>query len=267
MCALHYPLMLLTMLLLHKHGCYAEKIINGRNVAVEDMQYMASVQNNEKHVCGGFVIKPNFVLTAAHCRKCLTGKVSVVLGAHNIHKPEKRKRYYIGKQNKITHVNYTRTKTGNDIMLLKLSRKIGKDVKTVNIPSSDEMKMKNGTNCLVAGWGKTSKNNATNRLQEADVQVVDFQECQAEWNQNSINQTLPKNVMCAKGFRRSGPSSTDSGGPLVCNGLAVGIVSFNLNAESYQEIIPAVYTQISKFLPWIKSKIGSSFDLQDSYFE
>ncbi|XP_076134364.1 granzyme G-like [Alosa pseudoharengus] len=266
MCALHYPLMLLTMLLLHVHGCYAEKIINGSTVAAKAMQYMASVQNNGKHVCGGFVIKPNFVLTAAHCKERLTGKVSVVLGAHNIHKAEKNKRYYIRKEDKIIHEAYKEVITGNDIMLLKLSGKIGKDVKTVKIPSSDKMKMKNATKCLVAGWGKTSTNEASSQLQVVQVQVIDFQNCRAAWNQNDISKKLPKNVMCAIGFNRNGPSLGDSGGPLVCNGLAVGIVSFNLN-ESYRQIIPAVYTQISKFLPWIKNKTGPSFDLQDSYFE
>ncbi|XP_062411994.1 cathepsin G-like isoform X3 [Sardina pilchardus] len=264
--ALHYHLMLLMMLLLHMHGCCAEKIINGRKVADKDMKFMASVQNNGKHVCGGFVIKPNFVLTAAHCEKGLTGNVSVVLGAHNIHKAEKKQQYYIRKEDKIIHKEYNRVIAGNDIMLLKLSGKIGKDVKTVKIPSSDDTKMRSGTKCLVAGWGITTKNTVTNRLQEAHVQVVNLQECQKKWNQRGINKTLPKNVMCAKRLKRSGPSQGDSGGPLVCNGLAVGIVSFNLH-ESYPQIIPDVYTQISKFLPWIKSKIGPCFDWQDPYVE
>ncbi|XP_062411993.1 mast cell protease 2-like isoform X2 [Sardina pilchardus] len=264
--ALHYHLMLLMMLLLHMHGCCAEKIINGRKVADKDMKFMASVQNNGKHVCGGFVIKPNFVLTAAHCEKGLTGKVSVVLGAHNIRKTEKNKRYYIRKEDRIIHKAYKKVIAGNDIMLLKLSGKIGKDVKTVKIPTTEKTKMNNTTKCLVAGWGKTSKNEPSIQLQVAQVQLIDFPNCQAAWKQKDINKTLPKNVMCAKGFNRNGPSLGDSGGPLVCNGLAVGIVSFNLS-EGYRQIIPSVYTQISKFLPWIKSKTGPSFDLQDYYFE
>ena len=42
----------------------------------------------------------------------------------------------------------------------------------------------------------------------------------------------------------------DSGGPLVCNTMAVGIVSYTGNTCDYPHL-PNVYTDITKFLPWI----------------
>lgn len=78
-------------------------------------------------------------------------------------------------------------------------------MKTAKIPSSEKMKMKNSTKCLVAGWGKTS-NEVSPNLQEAQVQVVNFSYCQKAWGQNNIKQKLPKNVMCAEGDNSSGPS-------------------------------------------------------------
>uniref|UniRef100_A0A8C1L381 Peptidase S1 domain-containing protein n=1 Tax=Cyprinus carpio TaxID=7962 RepID=A0A8C1L381_CYPCA len=43
------------------------EIINGGKVSKNSLQYMVSVQNNKKHFCGGFLISPQYVLTAAHC--------------------------------------------------------------------------------------------------------------------------------------------------------------------------------------------------------
>lgn len=47
-------------------------------------------------------------------------------------------------------------------------------------------------------------------------------------------------------------SQGDSGGPLVCDNLAVGVVSFNNYKICDYPNVPNVYTDISKFLSWIK---------------
>uniref|UniRef100_A0A3B4H5K3 Peptidase S1 domain-containing protein n=1 Tax=Pundamilia nyererei TaxID=303518 RepID=A0A3B4H5K3_9CICH len=42
-------------------------IIHGEKAAKNSMLYMASVQNKHGHICGGFLIAEDFVVTAAHC--------------------------------------------------------------------------------------------------------------------------------------------------------------------------------------------------------
>lgn len=44
-------------------------IIHGDKAQRNTFLYMASVQNDGKHVCGGFLIDKHFVITAAHCDK------------------------------------------------------------------------------------------------------------------------------------------------------------------------------------------------------
>lgn len=52
--------------------------------------------------------------------------------------------------------------------------------------------------------------------------------------------------------KRSFSSQGDSGGPLVCSGTAVGVVSFNWHGDCDYPNAPNVYTDVSKYLPWIK---------------
>ncbi|XP_048860010.1 mast cell protease 8-like [Brienomyrus brachyistius] len=58
------------------------EIINGKKAVKNSLQYMASMQLDGKHYCGGFLISEKFILSAAHCDK--PGNISVILGTHNI---------------------------------------------------------------------------------------------------------------------------------------------------------------------------------------
>ncbi|XP_034561823.1 serine protease 53-like [Notolabrus celidotus] len=237
---------LLTCLALHALG---SEIINGKKVPEKMMQYMASLQNDAgNHVCGGFLIREDFVLTAAHC---LNGTTSVVLGTHNLKKVDNNTMRFRVKPCK--HPSYNNEGSGNDIMLLKLSKKAkqSKKVTRIQLPTSD-IKIKDNTKCRVAGWGFTKTGGKiVNVLQEVDVNVINLEICKRKWKTDKFE--LPANVICAGGYKTDkGFCKFDSGGPLVCDGKALGIVSFNKWENCNYPDLPNVYTDISKYLPWIE---------------
>ncbi|XP_026161165.1 granzyme B-like [Mastacembelus armatus] len=246
---LHKFLFLYVLLCLGKNAL-GSGIVNGKKAKEKSMLYMASVQNNRGHICGGFLVSKEFVVTAAHCDD--RNPSSVVIGTHNLKKIDNDTMRYGIK--KCKHPLYVNIISGNDIMLLKLSRKaqLGKRVKVIQLPSP-KFKLKENQKCHVAGWGSTrTRGEVVDELLEADVPVTGLEKCQKAWHN-----ILPANVVCAGGYdTNNGICQGDSGGPLVCKEkYAVGVVSFNNNNTCKYPDIPNVYTDISKFLPWIKKII------------
>uniref|UniRef100_A0A8C3HEG1 Peptidase S1 domain-containing protein n=1 Tax=Chrysemys picta bellii TaxID=8478 RepID=A0A8C3HEG1_CHRPI len=120
--------------------------------------------------------------------------------------------------------------------------KLNRWVKTINLPHTKK-KVKPGTKCSVAGWGRTeAENNLTlaTTLQEVDVEVLEDDEC--------ISRHYNTFTMMCVGDPEKGKDSAkgDSGGPLVCGKTAQGIVSWG----SYCP--PGVYTRVSTFITWIQ---------------
>ncbi|XP_026200692.1 duodenase-1-like isoform X3 [Anabas testudineus] len=226
------------------------EIINGAKVGKKSMLFMASVQNDKGHVCGGFLISEDFVLTAAHCDD-KSDLSRVVLGTHDLKRVDNNTIRRIEK--KCKHPSYKNVKFGNDIMLLKLSKKaqLNKKVKLIGLPKTGK-EIKDNQKCSVAGWGSTKTGgNSVDDLQVVEVPIINLNACKKQWEEVQFN--LPANIICAGGYQtENGFCQGDSGGPLVCNKMAVGVVSFNRRSCDYPNV-PNVYTDISKYLPWITS--------------
>ncbi|XP_054909330.1 mast cell protease 1A-like [Poeciliopsis prolifica] len=227
---------------------YGNEIIHGKKVQEDSMQYMVSVQTNVGHVCGGFLINEEYVVTAAHCSG--NELKYVLLGDHNL-KSSKIKKVRVNSTCKPR--DYVDLGHGKDIMLLRMSEKVlrSNDVKMIPLPLS-EINLRDNQECSVAGWGKTESSDDSNELRMVNVSIINQQICREQWGNN-----LPRNVICAGGFgENKGFCQGDSGGPLVCNGRAVGVVSFNRGLNCRYPDIPNVYTDISKYLHWINKVVN-----------
>ncbi|XP_036442894.1 granzyme B(G,H)-like [Colossoma macropomum] len=133
--------------------------------------------------------------------------------------------------------------------LLRGKAKQSKTVNWISIPKTNE-DIKANSVCSVAGWGRTgSSKHGSKRLVETNITIVDETECNKLWE----NRLTPR-MICAP--HPGGSCKGDSGGPLVCGDTAVGIASFSQKDKCDAPTKPKIFTEISEFLPWIKTVIG-----------
>ncbi|KAI5939099.1 Granzyme K [Manis javanica] len=239
--------------------CFNMEIIGGKEVSPHSRPFMASIQYSGEHMCGGVLIHPQWVLTAAHCHPgSAKGQSSkVVLGAHSLSKNEASKQMFEVKK----FIQFSRLKSdleSDDIMLVKLNKKaaINKNVAILRLPENGD-DVKPGTQCRVAGWGKFhNKSPVSDVLREVNITVIDRKICNDQKHYN-YNPMIGVNMICAGSFKGGRDSCNgDSGSPLICEGTFRGITAFGLSGKCGHPQGPGIYTLLSKkHLNWIKTTL------------
>ncbi|CAL8283158.1 unnamed protein product [Lota lota] len=246
---------------------HSEGIVGGQEAPAHSRPYMASIQMddgvNRKHECGGFLVADQWVMTAVHCLPTGANERKVVLGAHSLTDAEETKQTF-----DILHVynnpDFNPNNYDNDIALLKLDRPITESeaVKAIAYQRAGDTTPAEGAVVETAGWG--SVNNlagSTDRLKEVFMDVVDPQLCARYdyYGYKFTSNMMCSHRLCPKPCRhRSKTEDTcdgDSGGPLIYEGVAVGITS-NGGKKCGQVKKPGIYTIISHYTTWINSTMA-----------
>ncbi|XP_072260829.1 mast cell protease 1A-like [Pyxicephalus adspersus] len=218
-------------------------IIGGNEAEPHSRPYMAYLDIG----CGGSLIAPSWVLSAAHCH----GETIVILGAHDVTEAENTQQI-LGVESYHVHPEYDLDITNNDIMLLKLTSpaQLNRYVQPIELPTSTSDLPKD-VPCSVAGWGLIDKIHGTDKLFETNVTIVSRRLCHRYYPD------LTDGMICAGSNTKITDSSQgDSGGPLICRGVQEGIVSFGYHHP------PGVYSRVGKYLDWIRQTISEHEDPQ-----
>ncbi|KAM6921990.1 granzyme B [Xenentodon cancila] len=248
---------LMTLMMLTLHGqVHAGKIIGGHESVPHSRPYMALLeikthQNQQKH-CGGFLVREDFVISAAHCLEWSVEpdvvrsveSFKVYLGVHKF-PPGDNKVEILSVAKAFPHEKFNAAGFRNDIMLLKLASNatISSNVKTVTLANKEHDSVPKS--CVVSGWGQTerTKIHMSHTLLEVNVTLTDSKLCGDE------------NSYCSKG--NHGPGSGDSGGPLICeNGRVYGVVAASKAIS--QDILIYKYANIPDNRDWIDNIMSNN---------
>ncbi|MEU1517234.1 trypsin-like serine protease [Streptomyces sp. NPDC005811] len=250
------------------------KIIGGSTTTITTAPYMAQLWYGDDRgttttsddigfFCGGAVIAPTKILTAAHCVAGYNWKAhgTVVTGTAQLLSEtaggglDLHGGTLSGVWRQWNHPSYDDYTVDNDLAVLTLPNAV--TAKPIPMTTAgDTASYKAGTEAQVFGWGRTSSTSQdiSDTLKTATLPIQSDATCSAKYG----SEFIAKHMVCAGDPATGSDDGTtsacngDSGGPLVVGGKVVGVVSWgvkNCVAAGAYSVFTKLTTYVSAASP------------------
>ena len=231
---------------------YASAVVGGTAVENGTYSYVVAIGDGTGAYCGGTLIAPRVVLTAAHCiteRRTALARLRVLVGSASIHAslaaPDAG--HVLGVSAVAVHPKFSEQSMRYDAALVILDRAI---TSVGGLPMADRTPAA-GTIVSAAGWGETAERAPAvpDHLRSVALTVAATRACKGGSATPAAYDT--PSMLCASGPGRD-TCAGDSGGPLVGtlagHRVLVGITSFGYGCARVGH--PGVYTRVSAIRGW-----------------
>ncbi|XP_050084554.1 trypsin-1-like [Anopheles aquasalis] len=229
----------------------AGQIVGGFAIDITDAPYQVALLHNGRFDCGGSIISPNWILTAAHCTHGIPSReLSVRAGSSfrnrgdDIHRSERV----------VEHPDYDPETTDFDYALIELASPLeldGLTKRAIELQHEDDTGPEEDEQAMVSGWGATKDRYTSNRVLRATfVPILAQSDCERAYSKIGTG-LITENMLCA-GYYYGGHDSCqgDSGGPLVVDDVQVGVVSWGSGCGV--ATLPGVYARVALAREWIR---------------